>query len=150
MRKGFAVSLRWLSVAWVFQAVQWSFPWLAKAGPRDLWSIVVAGEFRSVVAAHVVLAVCSAASPLLLWLRRETAAASVLIVAAASCLWFLSGLFSPDMLASSGWWWWILPRAALSVLTLVVVFLHAVAKALTTEENPTPVDRHTDDSPGAS
>ena len=109
-----------------------------------MWSIVVAGEFRSVVAAHVVLAVCSAASPLLLCLRREVAAASALIVAAASCLWFLSDLVGPDTLASSGWLWLIVPRAALSVLTLVVVLLHAVAKAITTEENPTPVDRHTE------
>ncbi len=142
-RKGFTVSLRWLSLAWVLQAVQWSFPWLLKGGPSALWSIVVAGEFRSVVAGHVLLALCSAASPVLLWLRREIAAAAVLMGAAVSCLWFLGGLFSPDMLTSSGWLWLIVPRAALSVLTLVVVLLHALGKAFATEELLAHVDDRT-------
>jgi hypothetical protein len=142
MRNGFAISLRWLSVAWVCQAVPWSFSWLAKGSVSALWSILAAGEFRDVVTAHVLLAACSAAAPVLLSLRRETAAASVLIVAAASCLWLLGTSFTPDLLSSPSWRWLILPRAALSFLTLVVVLLHAVFKALVPERSPTHIDDH--------
>jgi hypothetical protein len=144
MRTGFVISLRFLSVAWVCQAAAWSFPWLAKATPSGLWSILAAGEFRGVVTAHVLLAACSAAAPVLLWLRRETIAASVLVVAAASFLWLLATAFSPEVLTWPSWLWLYLPRAALSLLTLGVVFLHAVVKALVPEGSPMDSDVHAD------
>jgi hypothetical protein len=144
MRTGFVISLRFLSVAWVCQAAAWSFPWLAKGTPTDLWSILAAGEFRGVVTAHVLLATCSAAAPVLLWLRRETVAASALIVAAASSLWLLATAFSPEVLTWSSWLWLYLPRAALGLLTLGVVFLHAVVKALVPERSPMDSDGYAD------
>jgi hypothetical protein len=121
MRNGMTLALRLLSVAWVVQAVPWSFRWLANAGPSGLWSVLRAGEFHWVVTGHVLLGVCSALSPILLWSRRDVGGAFVLIGAAVSCL-CLVGIMSREM------FWPMFPRVALSFLTLVVVLLHALAR----------------------